>query len=105
MHQAGEELLVRKYRGLKSDVLKLGHHGSRTSSSLKFIQAISPDAAVISCGLNNRFGHPHDEVLTTLQVKNVQVLRTDQQGMIYFSWHLFQDKAMPKVIKESASSN
>ena len=105
LHQAGEELLVRKYRGLKSDVLKLGHHGSRTSSSLKFIQAISPDAAVISCGLNNRFGHPHDEVLTTLQVKNVQVLRTDQQGMIYFSWRLFQDKAMPKVMEESASSN
>ncbi len=104
LHQAGEEQLVKDYPNLKSDVLKLGHHGSRTSSSLKFIRTVAPKTAIISCGLNNQFGHPHKEVLRGLNENQIQTLRTDQHGMIYFKWRIFQSEATPVVIQESPSS-
>ena len=69
---------------LESDVLKAGHHGSKTSTSPEFVEAISPKYAVISAGLNNRYGHPMPEVLEILKNAGVQVLRTDQQGRIIF---------------------
>ena len=65
---------------LKSDVLKVGHHGSDTSSTQEFIDAVLPDYAVISCGKNNPYGHPAEEVLERL--KECTVLRTDELGTI-----------------------
>lgn len=65
---------------IDSDVLKVGHHGSKTSTGKDFIEKVSPIIAVISAGRNNPYGHPHSEVLETL--KNVEVLRTDLQGDI-----------------------
>jgi beta-lactamase domain protein len=65
---------------IRSDVLKVGHHGSRTSSSEKFIAKVNPRIAVISCGKDNEYGHPHQETLQTL--KNAEVYRTDKNGDI-----------------------
>lgn len=69
---------------LKSDVLKAGHHGSKTSTSDSFTKAVSPQYAVISSGKNNRYGHPHQEVLDILEKYNVQVLNTADLGRIIF---------------------
>lgn len=69
-------------KNLKSDVLKVGHHGSRTSSSEEFVGFISPTYAVISDGKGNSYGHPHKETLATLEKFGVDILRTDQVGTI-----------------------
>ncbi len=76
-----KEMLAKGY-DLKSDVLKCGHHGSSTSTSAAFLKAVRPSAAVISCGRNNDYGHPHKEVLGRLQKADVTVYRTDTQGTI-----------------------
>lgn len=65
-----------------ADVLKVGHHGSRTASSKEFLQAVSPAYAVISCAEDNSYGHPHAETLNNLRALGVQVFRTDEQGTI-----------------------
>lgn len=70
--------------GLESDVLKAGHHGSRTSSSDEFVTAVSPEYAVISAGKNNKYGHPHQEVLDILKNHQVQILSTAEHGRIIF---------------------
>ncbi len=69
---------------LKSDILKVGHHGSHTSSSREFVQAVSPSYAVISDGKGNKYGHPHKETLDTLNSFNIKILRTDLLGTIIF---------------------
>ncbi len=69
-------------KSLHSDVLKVGHHGSHTSSSQEFVGYVSPTIAVISDGKDNKYGHPHKETLDTLNQFGVQVLRTDLQGRI-----------------------
>lgn len=69
---------------LQSDVLKAGHHGSRTSSGRVFVAAVRPEHAVISVGAGNRYGHPHEEALASLQEFAGQVWRTDEQGSIVF---------------------
>lgn len=71
---------------IKADILKVGHHGSKTSSSKEFIQKVKPTFAVISCGLNNRFGHPHAETINTLETAGVTILRTDVQGEIIYTF-------------------
>lgn len=76
------------------DVLKIGHHGSRTSTSEGFIKTLSPSIAVISAGNKNRYGHPHQEVLNVLNRNNVKVLRTDQRGTIKIK----SDSASLKII-------
>lgn len=62
------------------DVLKVAHHGSRTSSSKEFLEQVKPEYAIISCGLNNDYGHPHKEVLNRL--KGIKIYRTDEEGTI-----------------------
>ena len=76
-----EEILYSGYN-VDADVLKCGHHGSSTSSSKAFINAVSPSAAVISCGKGNDYGHPHDETLKTLNSKNIKIFRTDESSTI-----------------------
>ncbi len=66
----------------KTVLLKVGHHGSKTSSGQEFIEFVQPDIAVISCGYRNSYGHPHDSVLKRLQDAEVQVFRTDLQGAV-----------------------
>ena len=67
---------------VRADVLKVGHHGSRTSSTEAFLRALGPAHAVISCGVNNRFGFPHSEVLGRLDRLGVTVWRTDRDGAV-----------------------
>lgn len=69
---------------LQSDVLKAGHHGSRTSTSRTFLESVSPIYAVISAGRKNSYGHPHKEVIQTLQNAGVQILETSKEGTITF---------------------
>ncbi len=71
-------------QSLKSDILKVGHHGSKTSSSPEFVQAVSPTYAIISDGKNNKYGHPHQETLNTLTKFGTKILRTDLLGTIIF---------------------
>ena len=68
---------------LDCDVLRVGHHGSNTSTSDYFIERINPQSAVISCGYNNRYGHPHSSVISTLGRANITIRRTDLEGTIY----------------------
>ncbi|MDE6220145.1 MAG: MBL fold metallo-hydrolase [Lachnospiraceae bacterium] len=67
---------------LSADVYKAGHHGSRTSTSQKFFEAVNPSYAVISCGEDNSYGHPHAETLNTFRMNGVNVYRTDEDGTI-----------------------
>ncbi len=67
---------------LKSDILKVPHHGSRTSSSEAFIKAVKPDIAVISAGKNNTFKHPHKETMVRYKDAGVKILRTDTNGAV-----------------------
>lgn len=69
-------------KNLKSDILKAGHHGSRTSSSEEFVGYVSPESAVISAGAGNTYGHPHQETLDMFAKFDIKTFRTDQMGTI-----------------------
>ena len=75
-----EEDLIKKYNLQDIDVLKVGHHGSRTSSGQEFISEINPKYSIISVGKNNRYGHPNDNILDNLS--DSKIYRTDQDGSI-----------------------
>ena len=77
-----EKEILNKYNLPKIDVLKAGHHGSKTSSSKEFVDEINPKYSVISVGKNNRYGHPNKEALENLE--NSKIYRTDQDGSIMF---------------------
>lgn len=79
----------------RATILKVGHHGSKTSSSELFLDHVSPEIAVISVGDKNRYGHPHQEVLTRLQQKGAQIMRTDTEGTIHFVSNGQQIKRAP----------
>ena len=75
-----EERLIKKY-SLRSDVLKVGHHGSRFSSSREFVEQVGPRISIIGVGKNS-YGHPHPQVLAILASINTTVYRTDLDGTI-----------------------
>ena len=77
-----EEDLVGQYNLQNIDVLKVGHNGSKTSSSKTFIDEIKPNYSIISVGKNNRYGHPNDKVLENLS--DSKIYRTDLDGSIMF---------------------
>lgn len=79
-----EKRILEKGSNIRSTVLKVGHHGSNTSSSAEFLQAVAPRYAVICVGANNDFGHPKAEVLERLQSTGIEILRTDRDGEIKF---------------------
>jgi competence protein ComEC len=81
--QAIEQYLI-YLGGLQSDILKTGHHGSKTSTSAAFVSSVSPQYAVISVGKDNKYGHPNQETLDTLNNFGVKILRTDELGAIVF---------------------
>ena len=68
--------------GIRSDVLNLAHHGSRTSTTQIFLDAVNPSIAVIACGLDNPHGHPHRTVMERLEAMDIHILRTDFDGSI-----------------------
>jgi len=77
-----EQRLLEEYSDLKSRILKVPHHGSRSSSGLEFISAVSPRIAIISSGRKNRYHHPHPSVLKTYQQLDVKIYRNDLDGAI-----------------------
>src|SRR3989344_5093625 len=77
-----ENFLLSFGGNIKSDVLKIGHHGSKTSTSEKFLGWVSPELAIISADKNNKYGHPHKEVTERLSVFEIPTLRTDEKGTI-----------------------
>jgi competence protein ComEC len=85
LDQEGEVKIMEKYPNLKIDVLKAGHHGSKTSSSEVFINSIKPTFAWISVGERNRYGHPHSEVLERLS--HTKIFRTDHDGAITYRFY------------------
>jgi competence protein ComEC len=85
----GEELLVKNYPTLNINVLKIGHHGSKNSTSEDFIRHFTPVYSIISVGEKNGFGHPHSEVLRILEASGSTIFRTDLHGGISYK---FSDK-------------
>lgn len=82
--EAEKEVLKNNYN-IKSDVLKVGHHGSHTSSTKDFLNKISPKIAIISAGLDNSYGHPNQSTLNKLKERNIKIFRTDEDGTIKIS--------------------
>ncbi len=80
-----EEDLLSSDAKVTADLLGVGHHGSSTSTSQAFLDAVSPSVAVISCGEGNDYGHPHLETIERLEAAGVEIYRTDLQGSIVVS--------------------
>ena len=78
-----EEKILEKY-DVDCDILKVGHHGSKTSTSEKFLKACSANEAIVSCGEKNYYGHPNKEVIDRLKKYNVKIRRTDEEGTICY---------------------
>jgi competence protein ComEC len=82
--QAEKEILTENPAdALRADVLKVGHHGSKNSTSPEFLEAVRPQVGIISAGENNAYGHPNSELLERLANANVRILRTDRDGAIH----------------------
>ena len=81
-----EEDILKKWSAsaLQSDILKVGHHGSSTSTTDAFLNAVNPKAAIISCGEGNTYGHPHEETVKKLENKGIKIYRTDKDGSIIY---------------------
>lgn len=81
---AEEQALLEQYgkSAFRADVIKMGHHGSSTSSGKAWMDAVDPEVAVISCGLGNPYGHPHYETMQLLEDRSIKVLRTDEDGTV-----------------------
>ncbi len=82
--QSIEKLLINSGDDLHADILKAGHHGSRTSTSAEFVDAVDPEIAIISAGKNNRYGHPHKEVIDIFSASKIEILETSKLGTIKF---------------------
>ncbi len=79
-----EQQMLSSGANLKADVLKVGHHGSSTSTTQSFLKAVSPKYGVISCGSGNQYGHPHKETISKLANAGVKIYRTDTHGTVVF---------------------
>jgi competence protein ComEC len=78
-----ESRLIARYGdSLRADVLKAGHHGSRTASSGPFLDTVDPELVVVSAGVRNDYGHPHAEVLARVGARGIDVARTDRDGTV-----------------------
>lgn len=79
-----EKEILKNYNLPKIDLLKAGHHGSKTSSCEEFISRIRPSITLISCGVHNRYNHPHPDTISTLKKYKSKIFRTDKKGSILF---------------------
>lgn len=77
-----ERHLLKESNLIESNIIKLGHHGSKSSTSIEFLKKVDPDYAIISCGKNNKYGHPHKETIDKLDKLNIKYFRTDLDGSI-----------------------
>lgn len=101
------QLLTKSRSNLNADILKVGHHGSSSSSFPLFIKSVGPKIAVISCGHGNKYGHPHQETISLLQSLGIEIYRTDLSGTILIKtdgidYQIFTEKESiraPPVVK------
>lgn len=84
-----EKEFMKTYHNIDVDILKVAHHGSDTSSSDEFLDFIKPEIAIISVGLNNKYGHPSNEVISNLEERNIKIYRTDTMGTIVLMKNIF----------------
>jgi competence protein ComEC len=98
--EAAEKALLASGYSLRSTVLKVGHHGSATGSSADFIRAVSPAAAVITVGENNRYGHPDPQVLDRLKEYSIEIFRTDHHSTIII---ITEGKTIEVILKKEAA--
>ncbi|WKB36890.1 hypothetical protein QS257_08595 [Terrilactibacillus sp. S3-3] len=84
MGKKGEDMLLERDADLTTDILKVGHHGSKTSTSKEWLEQLKPALAVISVGRFNHYGHPNPEVIKRLKSRHVRIFRTDEQGAVQF---------------------
>ena len=85
IEKESEEKIVQFYKNtnkLNSNILKIAHHGSKTSSSPTFIEKVKPQIALIGVSKNNKFGHPNNGVIERLKSRNIKIYRTDKNGEI-----------------------
>ena len=79
-----EKRLVQAERELEADILKIAHHGSKTSTARELLEVVRPEIAIISVSKDNRYGHPSAETLASLTEYGINIRRTDQEGTIFF---------------------
>ena len=84
-----EKNIMQEYQYIPCDILKVGHHGSNTSTCDEFVKFTNPKEAIISCGVNNKYGHPKESVLTILRNNGVKIRRTDLEGTIIYKHYIF----------------
>ncbi|HEX4474098.1 MAG TPA: ComEC/Rec2 family competence protein [Polyangiaceae bacterium] len=98
-HETEERLVRTASDSLRADFLKVGHHGSRTSTTPELLSAVRPAFASVSCGVRNRFGHPHATTLETLASFHVAAFRTDRVGSI--SWRTDGDDVAARIFGDA----
>lgn len=101
--QTGEKEIMAKYH-LKANYFKLGHHGSRTASNFTFLKKLAPEMTFISAGRNNRFNHPHQETLSTLQKLQIPSMSTQTCGMITWTYGLRNNSSFSSFLPIKANS-
>ena len=107
------QLLTESRSDLNVDILKVGHHGSSSSSSPLFIKSVKPEMAVICCGQGNKYGHPHQEIISLLQGFGIEIYQTDLDGTILvetngIDYQVFTEKEnirAPPAVKIETKSN
>ena len=80
-----EKEIIKHHESIPCNILKVGHHGSNTSTCDEWVKFVNPEEAIISCGKNNRFGHPNKEVVDVLNKYQIKIRRTDLEGTIRYS--------------------
>lgn len=103
LDRAGELETLSHFPSLKTDVLKLGHHGSKTSSDPVFLKQLSPKIGIISAGRDNRYGHPNQETLATLKEQQIPAYNTQTNGMIRYRYVGLKSGKWETFLKEDIS--
>ena len=100
IEEIAEKAILEKYKNstqiLKSDILKIAHHGSKTSSTEEFLETVKPKIALIGVGQNNNFGHPNKNVIERIKNNKIEIFRTDENGEICISTN---GKGKIKIVK------
>lgn len=104
IEETGEKAFVERFPLLSVGILKVAHHGSKTSTTPDLLEIIKPQVAIISCGLNNSYGHPAPVVLERLEATRAKIFRTDLEGTITFSYGPFQPRRILPLTPLETSS-
>ncbi|WP_247738450.1 ComEC/Rec2 family competence protein [Lactiplantibacillus pentosus] len=100
LDRAGERAIIARYPQLRVDVLKLGHHGSKTASDPEALQQLGVRQGILSVGRHNRYGHPNQETLTTLANLRIETYSTALQGMITYRFFNHRQGQWQTFLKE-----